>query len=502
MNNKILIFINDFPESLSGVEVSAFQRAEILNKYCDKEVFLISRKFNRGFDVLSSQYKKRFKLNSDVKCLNLYDSFLNFNSFAKSDSDIFKNFDKKVLISDLHERYYSSEKNYNAYAVYSEKNKSGKSRILNYVNYFFNGKKIKRNYFLPNGRLVLTQYLNENQECIRECYLDDFGITRIIIFYEKSKIKNIYLNDEDGILIAHFLSEADFMSWWLVNHVDVKDSIVLVDGGPHHIHYFKNLPYNVKIVSILHSNHIKFNQNVLTGDFYSNDRRKLLEDPESVNACVVLTEEQKNDIEVRIPRHCPLFFIPHPCPDKPLPVAFKSRNLDRVVIISRLENEKNIIDAIDIMKIVINRMPNKKLYIYGNGSQMKNINDYIVKLGLSGRVLLMGYTENIEKELNSACLFIMTSLYESFGLSILESLSHGVPVISYDFKYGPRALIRNGVNGFLVENRNVSAAAECIINYFSEITVIEELSNNSYLSVVDYYPNNIAKKWSELFEKI
>lgn len=54
----------------------------------------------------------------------------------------------------------------------------------------------------------------------------------------------------------------------------------------------------------------------------------------------------------------------------------------------------------------------------------------------------------------------MTSLYEPFGLVLVEAMSCGIPVIAFDCPYGPSDIIQNDKNGYLVENGNVEAFAE------------------------------------------
>ena len=63
---------------------------------------------------------------------------------------------------------------------------------------------------------------------------------------------------------------------------------------------------------------------------------------------------------------------------------------------------------------------------------------------------------------------LLTSLYEGFALVIQESIANGTPVISYDIKYGPRDMIQDGVNGYLVEDGNIDQLAECIHKYLSK----------------------------------
>ena len=505
INKKIYIYINNLPYRITGVEISALQRAHILSQYEGYDVYILIRSFNKNLLKIIDNFRSRFDLGNKVFFINLYADFLGFfcvDSLNLKD-DVLEN--KKydvVKLSETHERLYAKDKKLNKYVVYFDKENAENFKPIDYINYFFNGEKIKKEHFLLNGKIVFVQEFDQFGKCYRAYYYDYLGVVRIVIDYQSGNIKLIYLNDERGNLFEIFKTEDDLFVWWLEKFYLGENSIVLIDGGPHHIQSFRGLKSKLAIVSILHSNHIQVGQNILTGNFYSSERKRLLETPDSVDACIILTEEQKNDIDSRLPQHCPLFTIEHSCFNLVKFVDFEFRDLDRMVIISRLEKEKNIFDAIDIVKMVVDELPNKKLYIYGAGSQEKELHKYIHENELSEYIFLMGYATDISKELNRASLFLMTSLYESFGLSILESLSHGVPVLSYDFRYGPRTLIQNKKNGFIVENKNKEKAAQTIIEYFKNINKMEVMMDNAYKSTQAFHPKKIAEKWSVLFNTL
>ena len=87
----------------------------------------------------------------------------------------------------------------------------------------------------------------------------------------------------------------------------------------------------------------------------------------------------------------------------------------------------------------------------------------ISERGLDESVVLHGHDPNARHALRHASAFMMTSAYEGYPLSTLESMSYGCPVVSYDIKYGPREQIEDGVNGFLVPRRDIVAMADRVI---------------------------------------
>lgn len=499
MPQEIFIYINNLSKTMTGVEISALQRAFTLSHYGNYTIYIIVRAFNKNFVALSNLYSCKYGYNHNVKFINFYSDLLGLEEFEIGFNNAI-NFDNCIMVqvSDFHERYYKCNGNLSMYVVYEDV--GGLEKKVNYINYFINGKKKRREYF--NGTILFSEELDNQSKCIRENYYDKSGVIRIVKEFDGQLLRSITINNSKGNLIGFFSCENDLFSWWLEKFYLNEKSIVLIDGGPHHIQAFQKLKPKLSLISILHSNHIKPGQDFLTGDFNSIQRKKMLEKPDSVDACIILTEEQKDDIKARLVKCCPLFTIAHSCFNLVEKVDFNMRDLDRIIIISRLEKEKNLLDSIDIMKLVLSQMPNKQLFIFGSGSQQIEIQNYIYSNNLENNIFLMGYSNDISKELKKSSLFLMTSLYESFALTILESLSHGVPVLSYDFKYGPRTLINNKINGFIIENKNKEQAAQAIIEYFNDTSQLEVMMKNAYQSAQTYHPSRIVKKWTALFKTL
>lgn len=97
--------------------------------------------------------------------------------------------------------------------------------------------------------------------------------------------------------------------------------------------------------------------------------------------------------------------------------------------------------------------------IYGVGSGQPKLESQIAALRCGDRVRLMGYTNRPLDVFRGAIASVYPTLTEGFGLSILEALSNGCPVISYDVNYGPREMILPGIKGELVKPGDIEALA-------------------------------------------
>ena len=95
---------------------------------------------------------------------------------------------------------------------------------------------------------------------------------------------------------------------------------------------------------------------------------------------------------------------------------------------------------------------------------------------------------------------ILTSHFEGFPMSIVESLATGIPVISVDCETGPREIIQNKHNGLLVRNNDENALAKAISDMISDKDLYETCKNNAQKSVEHLSLTNIAEQWKQLLE--
>lgn len=103
-----------------------------------------------------------------------------------------------------------------------------------------------------------------------------------------------------------------------------------------------------------------------------------------------------------------------------------------VLMVSRVEKEKNIEMAIKAMKIVLQRNSKVGLVIVGSGREESNLNDLIQKLGIKNSVMFEGWQSDTASYYKTADCLLNTSWYEGYGLVLLEAKSIGLPIVSTD----------------------------------------------------------------------
>ena len=183
-----------------------------------------------------------------------------------------------------------------------------------------------------------------------------------------------------------------------------------------------------------------------------------------MDAMVTLTERQREDIAERRGRTSNMFVVPNPVV-APAPPARRraARPVAASTIVARLEQQKRLTHAIAAFEQVVAAVPGAQLDIYGDGSEHERLEAEIDERGSRGRSSLHGFDPRASEALWSSTAFLLTSSFEGYPLSTLESMSRGCPVVAYDIKYGPREQITDGVDGFLVPPGDVALLAQRVI---------------------------------------
>lgn len=174
----------------------------------------------------------------------------------------------------------------------------------------------------------------------------------------------------------------------------------------------------------------------------------------------------------------------------------------RVVALGRLSPQKNFASLIRAFKLVVAVHPDWELIIYGDGSQKGMLLKLVEDLGLKNNVKLPGYTGNITQALLDSSIFALSSVFEGFPLVILEAMACGVPVVSYACPCGPRDLIREGVDGFLVPVNNEKLMAERLNFLIENENARIKAGRSAKIRSMDFSLDNVTRIWMDLFNTL
>ena len=139
----------------------------------------------------------------------------------------------------------------------------------------------------------------------------------------------------------------------------------------------------------------------------------------------------------------------------------------KIVAAGRLANQKNYKMMIDAVGKVTCQYPDVCLAIYGEGPLEEELRSYINQNQLETHIQLMGRSSELYRVYQNADLYLMSSDYEGMPNALAEAMAVGMPCISTDCKTGPRDLIDDGQNGYLVPCGDADAMAEKILHIFA-----------------------------------
>ena len=189
------------------------------------------------------------------------------------------------------------------------------------------------------------------------------------------------------------------------------------------------------------------------------------------------------------------------------PLPFESKEVStcrnkKIISIGRLETAKGFDILIDVWKKVNEKHSDWILEIYGEGSLRKKLQDKIDSLNLIDSLVLKGNKKNIQAKYLEGSIYVMSSRYEGFGMVLIEAMSCGLPLISFDCPCGPKDIIKDGENGFLVKFGNIDEMAEKINYLIENENKRIEIGKKSKELSYNYSEEKIMNQWKELFENL
>lgn len=512
MKKQYFFLFPKIDEKKNGLVFALLKRAKILHEKLGIDPIIITTDYDRS---LAKNYWNLISSNlapSSIGYLNLYGDLqgtplrLAEKKYHKNDKKMFNENISNTQISDtfnqrLHDK---NNKNY-LYEIRQED-----SPTLRYVNTFQQGIKNGRLIYDSYGFLSCIQIIDSNTKAIAtETYFHTKGHPVIIKNYQlneknKNTLVNIFLLNENGVITEVFDEEAQLIQYWFLKiSKNYQNDLmyILIDRA---IHFFEPLrkikQSNMRLIGTIHNIHL--NGSDIHKSSISRHYRGYFNHSDALDALVILTERQKDHIQQRFGLDEKLFLIPHIYEKTVNRVIHSQRDPLLCLTIARYDKQKNLDSLIRIFKKVTEEIPNAYLNIYGFGGEQNFLQDEINNYQLNNHIKLMGYTENTDSLYDQASLFLFSSRFEGFGMSVLEALCHGCPVVSYNIDYGPSDMINDGINGFLIPFEDETLFAQKVISLLKDEQKRENFSEAAYACTQLTDQEQFAQKWQALFEAI
>lgn len=309
--------------------------------------------------------------------------------------------------------------------------------------------------------------------------------------------RNIWLIDPQGNVAERFKSAGQFYRHWLNELTEgQRTTFIFDDKNAATILRHFDKPHALMITPV-HSRHAS---EPVRGQL-NRGRFHIFTESSRWDGLVFLTDRQKADYVSRYGSANNIFAVPNPSERTTINPDTETRGAHRGVLVANLRDVKNISAAIDIIKIVSEKVPDVLLDVYGTGLLEKELQEKIVAEGLEQNIVLRGFQQNAAKEYLTASFSLFTSKFEGQCLSLMESMGRACPPVAFDFRYGPSDLFTNGESGFLVAEGDVNAAAAQVVKLCNHPETVALVGSNAWTEMEKYGNEATLAQWSRVIEK-
>lgn len=183
---------------------------------------------------------------------------------------------------------------------------------------------------------------------------------------------------------------------------------------------------------------------------------------------------------------------------------FSDGSARRVIAVGRLDYQKGfdrLIRAWDLVQRS-SRLADWRLDIFGQGEWHDMLQGMIDERGLAATTHLCRPTTQIGDEYARSSLLAMSSHYEGFPMVMIEAMASALPVVSFDYKCGPKDIIRPGENGLLVRDGDEEGLAQALMTLMEDDTLRKRMSQRAREVVKEYSEEAVMARWMRLFTSI
>lgn len=338
--------------------------------------------------------------------------------------------------------------------------------------------------------------IQQTTSLIANCLDDDGNNVTIISLYHKFEnpsfllhpsIKTIKLFDRFADTKKDFWS----IKKQVKNILNIGNYDVIIVQGTAFANY---LPRNIWEKGVIVCEHEHYHSGRLGGLHWFGIRKSL----KFASAIVCLTELDANNFRKKT-KNINIYAIGNSYAGE------ISNNYNResktIVSCGSLTSLKGFDKAILAAKSVLKDNQDWKWKIYGVGQEHKNLEQLIIESNLQDRVFLCGYESDKDAIYADKAIYVCTSKFEGFGMTILEAMKYGLPVISFNIKYGPMELVQDNKNGFLVP-QDITSLSNALSLLIKNDNLRSNMSNYSLKVASNYSMEQIYKKWLIVLEDV
>lgn len=366
-------------------------------------------------------------------------------------------------------------------------------------NFDWRGFKSSVDYFHPDGNLAVQKMLNLAGETVIEISHMKVNGT---LYPTMWKLLNYKGHD------WRFNTEDQLFLFFLNEITAEHPGSILVSDRRSLDHVVADVQFAAKKFAVLHDIHTPDIKNPIRGKLYDAYLNVLERRVRDFDAILVPTPEQQADLQKRYPgvdfRVVPDTFVPQ-AQLAASRLRLPDRQAGNILFMGRLSPEKRPDQAIRALARVVKSVPSATLTFHGYPANAEILNELKAlanQLGVTNSVIFGDYItgDALAAAYQRAQVIVQTSVAEGFGMNLVEAMSYGVPVVSYDITYGTRELIHDGVNGYVVANGAHGEMADRIVSILSDDGVWADLSAAAYDKAVTFNGQAMMAAWQQALQ--
>ncbi len=178
------------------------------------------------------------------------------------------------------------------------------------------------------------------------------------------------------------------------------------------------------------------------------------------------------------------------------------RNAKIVCSVGRLSAEKGMDFFLKVASLVIKNIPETFFVISGDGPQRRDLYIYAQELGIKDKICFTGYVKNIYEILEQIDIFVQSSLWEGFGLALIEAMAMAKAVVTTDVGIAPE-IIKSGTNGVMVKSGEETQMAEAIEKLIRNDNQIRQMGESARRLILERFTiDKMASDYAQVYEEI
>ncbi|MDO4758032.1 MAG: glycosyltransferase family 4 protein [Rikenellaceae bacterium] len=174
----------------------------------------------------------------------------------------------------------------------------------------------------------------------------------------------------------------------------------------------------------------------------------------------------------------------------------------RVVAVGRYTHQKGFECLLEAWARIANQSPDWQLDLVGEGEDRAMLQASIDRLGIGDSARLTGTQSDMDALYRSASVVALSSRYEGLPMILLEAQAYGLPIVSFACKCGPRDIVTDGVDGFLVEEGDIEALASRLGRVMQDEELRLRMGEAAALASMRFDEERIMDRWINLFTEL